>query len=391
MDRLGMFHMDLSLDRMDRFWTARGMPKLPLIHVVGTNGKGSTTMFLCSIARLHGLKVGMFTSPHFVSPRERIQINRAPLSRESWVELANEVLATPGGDELTYFEFQTSLAMLAFERNNVDLAIMEAGLGGRFDATNVFKPHMTLYTPIGMDHEKILGPTLRDIASDKAGAMHPGSTVITGPQEAEVMVVLQEHAEKAGARFMYAVDLADPVDGQRLGLRGIFQRTNARLALAGWRWFCANRGDVSDRESEIFGLASAFMAGRMQRVRALDRELILDGAHNVHAVHALKSALEAESIQPSAVIFACLADKDCEPMLPFVRQMTSGSIIVPTMDNERAMNAGELAEALGERARKVPSMYKAITTAPMGGPILVCGSLYLLAEFYTLYPEFLTP
>lgn len=391
MEKLGLFHMDLSLGRMERFWGERGLPKVPVIHVVGTNGKGSTSTFLCSVARMHGIKVGMFTSPHFVSPRERVQINRAPLSREEWVELANEVLATPGGEDLTYFEFHTCLAMLAFEKNNVELAIMEAGLGGRFDATNVFKPHMTLYTPIGMDHEKILGPTLADIAADKAGAIHSGCTVITGPQEAEAMVVLQNRAEEVGARFMYAVDLADPVDGQRLGLKGLFQQTNARLALAGWRWFVANKGDVSSRESEIFGLASAFMAGRMQKVHALDRNLILDGAHNIHAMHALKSALQAENIQPKAVIFACLADKDCSPMLPVVRNMTQGTIIVPAMDNERAADAGKLADVLGDRARTASSMYKAISTAPMRGPILVCGSLYLLAEFYTLYPEFLTP
>lgn len=391
LDRLGLFHMDLSLERMERFWEAHGMPELPVVHVVGTNGKGSTTTFLCSIARMHGLKVGMFTSPHFVSPRERVQINRAPLDRSAWVELANEVLATPGGGELTYFEFQTCIAMLAFQKAKVDIAIMEAGLGGKYDATNVFKPQLTLYTPIGMDHEKILGPTLADIATDKAGAIHSGSVVVTGPQETDAMIALQDRAEEVGARLMYAVDLADSMDGVRLGLKGLFQQTNARLALAGWRWFYADRGEVSSRDSEIFGLASAFMAGRMQRVRAFKRDFILDGAHNVHAMVALKAALDAENIQPAAVVFACLADKDVQPMLPLVREMTEGSIIVPSMDTERASDADQLAEALGGRARSAPSMYKALMAAPRHGPVLVCGSLYLLSEFYTLYPESLTP
>jgi len=391
MDKLGLFHMDLSLGRMERFWKERGIPELPIVHVIGTNGKGSTTTFLCSIARMHGLKVGMFTSPHFVSPRERIQINRAPLTEGMWVELANEIMATPGGGELTYFEFQTCLAMLAFERSNVDLAIMEAGLGGRYDATNVFNPALTLFTPIGMDHEKILGPTLADIAADKADAIHAQGAVITGPQEPAAMVALQKRAEKVGARLMYAVDLADPLDGVKLGLKGLFQQTNARLALAAWRWFYANKGEVSMRESEMFGLASAFIPGRMQRVNAFERSFILDGAHNIHAMTALKAALEAEEIVPSAVIFACLADKDCEPMLPLVRGFTDGAIIVPTMDNERAADARTLAAGLGDKARTAPSLYKAIMAAPRRGPVLICGSLYLLAEFYVLYPEFLTP
>lgn len=391
MDRLGLFHMDLSLKRMERFWEERGVPELPVIHVVGTNGKGSTTTFLCSIARMHGLKVGTFTSPHFVTPRERVQVNRALLDREVWVELANDVLATPGGDELTYFEFQTCIAMLAFERAGVDLAVMEAGLGGMYDATNVFKPRMTLFTPIGMDHEKILGPTLEDIARDKAGAIRTGGVVLTGPQEATVMTALEERAEEVGARFMYVVDFADPLDGTTLGLKGLFQQVNARLALAAWRWYYADIGEVSLRDSEMFGLASAFMPGRLQRVQAFEHDLILDGAHNIHALTALKAALDAEDIHPVSVIFACLADKNCEPMLPLVGELSDGPIIVPAMDNERAANASELVDELGPRARTAPSMYKAIMAAPRGGPVLVCGSLYLLADFYTLYPESLTP
>lgn len=392
MDRLGLFHMDLTLARMERFWEARGIPKLPVIHVVGTNGKGSTTTFLCSIARAHGMKVGQFTSPHFVTPRERVQINRSMLDRDVWVELANEVLDTPGGDALTYFEFQTCLAMLAFERERVDIAIMEAGLGGKFDATNVFKPHMTLFTPIGMDHEKILGPTLTDIAQDKAGAIHHGGVVVTGTQESEAMIQLQNRAQEVGARFMYAVDMADPIDASELGMMGIHQTANARLALAAWRWFIVDVGGKSHLEAEKLGLGSAFIPGRMQQVEIGGQSLILDGAHNSHALEALVSALRAEDIELGAVIFACLEDKNFAPMLPLIRQLTKGPIIIPSMKSERAGDPCVLAEALGDRAVTAPSMSEAIASCrEVDGPVLICGSLYLLAEFYTLYPEFLTP
>lgn len=392
MDRLGLFHMDLTLDRMQRFWDERGVPDIPVVHVVGTNGKGSTTTFLCSIARAHGLKTGQFVSPHFLTPRERVLVNRSMLSRETWVELGNEIMATPGGDALTYFEFHTCLAMLAFEKEKVEFAIMEAGLGGRFDATNVFAPRMTLFTPIGMDHEKVLGPTITDIACDKAGAIQPRGLAVTGIQVAEAMIPLQERAEEVGARLMYAVDMADPIDNNALGMMGIHQTANGRLALAAWRWYSAATGNRSVPEAERFGLESAFLPGRMQMVEVEGRTIILDGAHNPPALDALGSALAAEEIRPSAVVFACFEDKDVSTMLDDVKGFTNGPIIVPTMESERAMKAHTLSARFGDRGVVVDSMKDALARASeTDGVILVCGSLYLLAEFYALYPEFLTP
>lgn len=391
MDRLGLFHMDLSLGRMEAFWEDCGLPDIPVVHVVGTNGKGSTSSFLGSIVRAHGQKVGLFTSPHFVSPRERVQVNRTPLAREVWVEVANDVLSRPGGDSLTYFEFHTCLAMRAFEREGVDIAIMEAGLGGKYDATNVFAPGLTLYTPIGMDHEKVLGPTLADIARDKAGAMREGSLAITGPQDAEAMIELENRAEEIGARLVYAVDVAEPVDGLKLGLAGIHQSSNARLALAGWRWYASGKELRSEPRAEVFGLESAFIPGRMQRVEIDGRSVILDGAHNSHALTALGAALNAGDIKPGCVIFACLKDKDVGPMIPLLKGLTDGPILVPGMESERAADPGELVESFGERAQAVSSMAAALEVGKeSSGPVLVCGSLYLLAEFYTLYPRFLT-
>jgi len=392
LDKLGLFHMDLTLDRMEAFWRERGVPDIPVIHVVGTNGKGSTSTFFCSIARAHGMKTGLFTSPHFISPRERVQVNRSPLSREVWVELANEILSTPGGDALTYFEFQTCLAMLAFEQEKVEVAVMEAGLGGTYDATNVFAPAMTLFTPIGMDHESVLGPTLIDIARDKAGAIRTGGLAVTGIQVVEAMVELQNRAEAVQARLMYGVDMADPVDTLALGLMGIHQTANARLALAAWRWHTAGIGFRSEPMAEKFGLESAFLPGRMQQVEIKGKTLLLDGAHNSHAFEALGSALHAEDIRPGAVVFACLKDKDTASMLPLIKGLTDGPIFIPTMENERAGNAAVLAGAFGDRAKVADSLADALEVCQdVEGPILVCGSLYLLAEFYTLYPEFLTP
>ncbi|MGL1864113.1 MAG: bifunctional folylpolyglutamate synthase/dihydrofolate synthase [Pseudodesulfovibrio sp.] len=392
MDKLGLFHMDLSLGRMEAFWQSRGLSDIPVVQVVGTNGKGSTSTFFCSIARAHGLKTGLFTSPHFVTPRERAQVNRTLLSRETWVELANEVLATPGGEELTYFEFQACLAMIGFVNNEVDIIIMEAGLGGKFDASNVFEPVMTLFTPIGMDHEKILGPTLRDIARDKAGAIRPGGLAVTGTQVTEAMIPLQDRAKLVGARLLFAVDMADPVNHLDLGLMGIHQTANGRLALAAWRWYAAGAGIRSVPHAERFGLESAFLPGRMQQVEIDGQTILLDGAHNPPALEALSSALRAEDIALGAVVFTCMGDKDVDTMVPLILGLTDGPFIIPAMENERACDPATFAEVLGERAQTAPSMADALAqTQEIDGPVLICGSLYLLAEFYTLYPEFLTP
>jgi len=391
MDKLGLFHMDLSLGRMEKFWAERGPASIPVVHVVGTNGKGSTSAFFGSLARAHGLKVGLFTSPHFLSPRERVQVNRRLLPRDVWVELANDIMATPGGDALTYFEFQTCLSMLAFEREGVDIAVMEAGLGGTYDATNVFAPGLTLFTPIGMDHEKILGPTLVDIARDKAGAIREGGQAITGPQEGVVMVELEDRARSVQARFVYAVDVAEPVRGMELGLKGIHQTLNAHLALAGWRWFAAGQEIPSEPAKEKFGLETAFVPGRYQSVEVDGQSILLDGAHNSHALVALKAALDSDNLKPGAVVFACLKDKDVDDMLPLVRGLTEGPIIVPTMDNERAGDAKALTQALGERAQVAESMGQALEIGSKSeGTTLVCGSLYLLADFYSLYPQYVT-
>lgn len=391
MDRLGLFHMDLSLTRMETFWAARGLPELPVVHVVGTNGKGSTSTFFGSIARAHGLKVGQFTSPHFVSMRERVQVNRAMLSREKWVAFANEVVTTPGGEELTYFEFQTCLAMIAFQEEQVDVAVMEAGLGGRYDATNVFRPELTLYTPIGMDHEKVLGDNLSAIARDKAGALHQGSCGVTGPQEPDALLELENRADEVGARLMYAIDMAEPVRSVKLGLAGIHQSSNANLALAGWRWFAAGNGMKSESDKEVFGLETAFLPGRFQRVSVAGQDVILDGAHNSHAFEALKAALASAGVRPGCVIFTCLEDKCLDSMVSQIRELTDGPILVPAMESQRARKPEEVVVLLGGNSRSLDSLKSALEEgSKCHGPTLVCGSLYLLAEFYTLYPQFLT-
>lgn len=409
LDHLGLFHMDFGLDRMRRALRALDLlnTSWPAVHVVGTNGKGSTSTFLASLATAHGLKTGLYTSPHFLSPRERIRINGAMLSPERWTALASRV--HEAAPDLTYFEFLTAAGLLAFAEDHVDLAVLEAGLGGRYDATTAAPARLVCYTPIALDHERILGNTIRAIASDKAGAIRPmpnGTPVLTGPQPREALDCLADAAAKNKVPFITVeqralpfglLDASDPASLPLLGLAGPHQIANARLALAAWDHLCAEQGWPLSREATLKGLAAARLAGRFQCIPAGAGlpPLILDGAHNPHGLNALASALEEKQIRPRAVIFSCLADKNREAMIPLIRRIAGDApVFTPTIqDNERAMSGETLAHELGSNARPAQRLRLALDAAARERaadahqPVILCGSLYLLGEFFTLYPD----
>ncbi len=407
LDRLGFFHMDLTLDRVGACLVRLGVsrPPYPAVHVVGTNGKGSTATFLASLARAHGLRTGLYTSPHFVDFRERIRIDGAPASKEACLALAREVMAA-GGAKLTYFEFLTVLALLAFKTAGVDLAVLEAGLGGAHDATSAISMDMTLFTPIDLDHQAILGDTLEAIATDKAQAMQKGIPAFCAPQQPAALAVLRQIARERACPFVLTGPEQLPAEIP-LGLAGAHQKTNASLALAAWRSLAAKLGIPSTPDKERHGLERAFIPGRLQYIPATPEHpaLLLDGAHNAHGLTALAHAIRARSPLPAAIIFSCLGDKKMDAVLDMLPGLTSGPIFVPPVErNPRAADPALIAAKLGDRARPMPSLRDALENAmqhvrripatkgrnaPAAGPVLICGSLYLLAVFYDLYPTYL--
>ena len=413
LDGLGMFHMDFGLDRMHRAINAlRLSPGLDgwlpyIVQIVGTNGKGSTSTFLASLGHAHGLKTGLYTSPHFVTPRERVRIDGEILPEETWTELANAVYTA--APDLTYFEFITVLGLLAFKNAGVELVAMEAGLGGMHDATTAMAADMTCFVPIDLDHTKILGPTLTHIASDKAGAIRLGKPVVTGLQPAEVMRVLRLKAQECHSPLIEANNVTTLPLERELGIAGPHQHQNALLALAAWLTAARERGWPSYDDAVRAGLRDARIAGRFQTVPACNGEppYLLDGAHNPHGLRACRDALRAGHIQPRAVIFSCLADKDVDTMLPLAAEMALGiPLFAPTIqDNERAMGGDELAERLTKLIARRPGpsfirplprlsvAFEEVAALPApaipDAPVLVCGSLYLLGEFFTLRPQWL--
>ena len=408
MDALGMFHMRLGFERMRE--AARRLdivhPPAPLAQVVGTNGKGSTAFFLSRLAMEHGFSVGLFTSPHFLTLRERVRLNGLPASEERILTWANTVHPVCHDLGLTYFETITLMAMVGFSAERVDLIVLEAGLGGRNDATSTWNPDLLLITPIGLDHDQIIGPGLENIARDKAGAIKSGAVVVSAPQATVVRDILEQEADDRGVVVHTVNDIAGMSAEMHAcsaiapALPGHHQRDNARLALAGWTALALGHGWPVRPDACEHALTSRAWPGRLQRVTGLlggSPEIILDGAHNPPALETLNTALDKLAIRPGAVIFTCMRDKDLAGMAPLVRQLTSGPIFVPELPMQpRSRPAQEIADELGPQARTVPDPATALALASAlpaqaDGPILVCGSLYLLAEIYALHPEWLDP
>lgn len=410
LEERGFFRIEPGLDRIISVLEHFGRDfRFTTVQVLGTNGKGSTSTFLASLAGKHGLSVGLYTSPHFVTIRERVRIDGAMLSEEEWVSYGN--MALEACPDLTYFEFTTAVAVLAFARKGVDLAVLEAGLGGSWDATTAVPVDCTVFTPIDMDHAAVLGPTVRDIARDKAGAVRPQTPVFSAPQSPEAKEEISAAAGTKKAPLVFvegpgALPPAIQAGEQQLGIGGSYQMGNAALALAAWEYLAKTLGAKSADEKLTAALTSAFIPGRFQAIAANDATrlpaMLLDGAHNPHGLAGLGKALAEQKIAPAAVIFSCLADKDIESIVPHLRVLATGPVFIPPIeDNPRAMDPRILAEKLGGGALAVPSLQVALShaaaaakdrlgeEASAGNPVLLCGSLYLLGQFFALYPQYL--
>lgn len=378
--------MDLGLTRMEEALARMCHISYPIVQVLGTNGKGSTCAFLCSAAMANGLNCGLFTSPHFLSPRERILFNGKSFPEDAWLAAARDLASALGNSlgDLTYFEFLTLLAVALFRRAKVDLAIFEAGLGGAHDATSALPVRAQCYTPIALDHEAVLGRGLAAIARDKAQAMRPHIPVFSAPQYPAAREELEIMAAERLAPLTFAAALPH---GTSLGLAGDHQLVNAGVARSCWHWL-AEACQWQDEEGRTAaGLAQAFVPGRMQ-ILPEDREhgkVILDGAHNCHGMQELLRQL---ALRPQAVIFSALKDKDWRPSLAMLGRLKV-PVITVQLPGERAEKASLLAEALpGSVPVEGPEpLRRALQMAP--SPVLICGSLYLLAEFYNLFPQYL--
>ncbi|MBO4369533.1 MAG: bifunctional folylpolyglutamate synthase/ dihydrofolate synthase [Desulfovibrio sp.] len=409
LDKKGLFHMDLSLDRMKDVLSQTKLyhPAPCVIQILGTNGKGSTAAFLTSLFQSHGLRVGLYTSPHFVSIRERVQIAHGGkdhcslIDTKLWIGAANSFLPFDKG--LTYFEYITLLALFFFRVYRVDVIVLEAGLGGAHDATTAVQRDYLCYTPIALDHRNVLGNSLEAIATDKSLAIGDGMQVFTQKQYPLALHCLEKTAKSHGI----PLHNAEPLPKQlcdAVSLSGKHQLANAGLALTLFKTVQKKMGFFSSNDACAKGLANAFLPGRLQSIQASKTypHLLLDGAHNPHGIQTVLESLRTMGVRPSALVYAALRDKDWKSSVRLLKQsFPSVPVVFPALSNERAQNPEEIEKVwssqgqgsvlhLKTRNANVATLLKALQKHPArveSGPVLLLGSLYLLSEFYKAYPK----
>ncbi len=424
LERLRRLHpilIDLSLGRVQRLLGALDHPERrlpPVIHVAGTNGKGSTVAYLRAIGEAAGLRVHAFTSPHLVRFAERIRVGGTLIGDDELTTLLEQVEAANAGEPITFFEITAAAALKAFADTPADLCVVEVGLGGRYDATNVFEqPALSVITPVDHDHHEYLGDTLGEIAGEKAGILKLGRPAVVGRQPEAALEVIEARAARLGSALTVAgrdfdayaeagrlvfQDEAGLLDLPLPSLNGGHQVDNAGIAVAAVRALADPR---LDEAAIAAGLVSARWPARMQRLtagplanlaRARGADLWLDGAHNPHAARALAEAarsLRLRDGRPVALIVGLLARKDAAGVFEALRAVAE-RVCVIGFASELAADPQALAEAA--RAAGVTSTVCADVSealaevlADAGPPphVIICGSLYLAGEVLALSPE----
>ena len=430
---LQMFGANFGLENTRKLAALAGNPqeKLRFIHVAGTNGKGSTCAMLESIYRAAGLRVGLFTSPHLVSFRERIQVNRQLIPENELIRLVEEIQPLlkqfPADNHLTLFEVVTVMALKFFAEQKCDLVIWETGLGGRLDATNIVTPLASVITNIAFDHQQWLGDTLEKIAAEKAGIIKPGIPVVTATDEPSALTVIEKIVREKNAPLVkvgQASSLSWAGKMPALPLLGQHQQKNAALALATVEVL---QKQIPISEEKIReGLQNVNWPGRLQLIeKPNEQKILLDGAHNVAGVEALRAALtggtpnsgsvswssrfsvppdklklglqqpqlaDREISVPFTFIVGFLSDKDWRPMCKILAPLAAKIFCVPVAST-RTADAHELAKtfraanpaaevlichSLSEALKKSGSRGR--SPHPAQDLIVITGSLYLVGE-----------
>ncbi|WP_370670741.1 bifunctional folylpolyglutamate synthase/dihydrofolate synthase [Kribbia dieselivorans] len=415
--------LEPSLDRIAAVMDLAGQPQhaYPVIHVTGTNGKTSTARIIEKILRESGLNVGRFTSPHLHHLRERISLGGQPVSIERFLDAYADILpfvemvdarsAADGGPRMTFFEVLVVVAYAAFADAPVDVAVVEVGMGGGWDATNVADGVVSVVTPVGLDHQHFLGDTLTEVATEKAGIIKPGAITVSAPQADEVIEVLRARAEEVGADLRlegrdFGVLTRDvAVGGQQISVRslagdhtdlflalhGAHQAGNTALAIAAVEAFLGGGEQPFNDDVLRSALANVTSPGRLEIVRR-SPTVIVDAAHNPHGAVALRQALEEEFTFTRLVgVLAILKDKDAVGIMEALEPVLD-HVVVSRSTSPRSMRPDELGQLAGEvfgehRVTVVEALPDALDLAAeladeggVAGGVLATGSVTTAAD-----------
>ncbi len=396
LDRLQRFGVHLGLERIQALLTELGNPEqsFPVIHVAGTNGKGSVCAYLSHMLQSAGYRVGRYTSPHLIDWRERIWIDGALIPSEDFQaclqridEAAKRLSAELG--KVTQFEVLTAAAFIYFAQQKIDVGVIEVGLGGRLDATNVFnQPLVSVITGISYDHQEQLGSTLTEIAREKAGILRSGTPLVSAPLGLEARQAVAQMAERLGVAVTIAFparrligDLAQwEAITYQLPLAGDVQLQNSATALQVCRLLQHQGWNITDQDLTQ-GIALTTWAGRCQWI---EPDLLIDGAHNPQAAQYLRQYIDQGlTEQPIVWIIGILKSKDAKAILSALIRPMEQVFTVPVPDavcfGSEAL--ADLAQGLGGRATPFKSWQEAIQAAPKSAKKVLCGSLYLVGDF----------
>ena len=386
-----------GLGRMQRAVDLLGNPErtYPIIHVTGTNGKGSTIAFMRELFVAHGKKVGTFTSPHIISIHDRICINGQPIADEDFVHIANQVkemekTLLQTHDQLSFFELLTLIALLYFKEQGVDLVLLEVGIGGLLDTTNVVTGEIAVITSIGLDHQETLGDSLEEIAEQKAGIFKAGKKAVIAKLAPEAKLVCQNTARELGVDLyqagrdftLTAGDFSSSLASfsqLEIGLEGAYQQENAALALETFLLFMASGGGRVEEEFVRRALKETHWAGRLERIRP---QIYLDGAHNLPALTRLVEFIQGKIQQgyQIRILFGALKRKDYQGMLGYLsKQLPKVELKITGFDyqgslDEKDVVGYDLIPSYGDFIREFEER------ANNQDLLFVTGSLYFISE-----------
>ncbi len=386
-----------GLGRMQKAVDLLGNPEqtYPIIHVTGTNGKGSTIAFMRELFVSHGKNVGTFTSPHIVSIHDRICINGEPISDDDFIRLADKVKAMEQRllethDQLSFFELLTLIALLYFKEQEVDLVLLEVGIGGLLDTTNVVTGEIAIITSIGLDHQETLGDSLEEIAKQKAGIFKPGKSAVIANLASEAQLVCQRTATDLGVSLYqadqdfsfrngnFSSSLAD-LNHLILGLEGAYQEENAALALQAFLLFMVQRDEKVEQEAVHAALQATKWAGRLE---AITEHIYLDGAHNLPALERLVEFIQEkiqQGYQPQ-ILFGALKRKDYSGMLTYLTEHLPDVVLyVTSFDYQGSLEEQDLGDYTSIASYR-DFIDNLEASAQEKDLLFVTGSLYFISE-----------
>ena len=394
-----------GLYRMEAILEALGNPERELksIHIAGTNGKGSTAAMVTAFAKAHGLRVGTFTSPHMDSIRERIQLDGVPLGEEPFWQAASVIKEVESRlleewGAFNYFEILTAMMFFVFQQEAVDLAIIEVGIGGLLDNTNVGHPLVSVITTVGLDHQDLLGSTLEEITAQKAGIIKAGQQVVVGPVTRECMDVIREIASEKGATVQaFGEDFSLVEDSyqdtvltislKQLALNGAFQKENATVAIRAFRSWMEATGRSVQAEFIDSALRVVSWPGRMEVLQETPL-VIIDGAHNLPAIERLVQNMTAHVGKKQTLLFSALTRKDSQQMLAKLQEALPDVNIILTSfhpSKGQSIARSDVEAYLDSRKISYEESFEEVierfaSSTDYESELWVTGSLYFIAE-----------